>query len=387
MKKRVDFHGACAPPTTGKKMRLRRFFGIDFHARVLRSKISLAQHHQLMKNPLGWDRILCRGEFGAAVFEQRHSIRSRRAGKVFFGIATGACIVLGILPTHFVAAATTAGVRAVAANQKTQPNPLFTTTLTLPNGKIILPDHSFRWKDISVSLLVTSLPTHSPKYAEIVGNHSTVLSRATIFTSAGTATLVLNKRTPSAASQSTTPRYEYWVIVYGSKYAYCIDATVLGNRNKARNEVLQLSNNWNVPVEITPLTADSKSIAATLTTYLDAFNQGDLAKAYAMFADIKQHMSFTKWKDQGDPQKGWRPVLTRVHVVEKGNVADAYITASIWPPNQGSRSNFVFVYPMTKLGGTWKLVYNEEDFGRQKFLIFQQFNREIEAYASKQRLS
>ncbi len=375
---------------------------IDCHAAT--------QHHQLMKNPLGWDRILCRGEFGAAVFEQRHSIRSRRAGKVFFGIdchgadappttgkkirlrrfsgiAIGVCIVLGILPTNFVAAATTTGVRAVAANQKTQPNPLFNTTLTLPNGKIMPPDHSFRWKDISVSLLVTSLPTHSPKYAEIVGNHSTVLSHATIFTSAGTATLVLNKRTPSAASHSTTPTYEYWVIVYGSKYAYCIDATVLGNRNKARNEVLQLSNNWNVPVEITPLTADSKSIAATLAAYLDAFNQGDLAKAYAMFADIKQHMSFTKWKDQGDPQKGWRPVLTRVHVVEKGNVADAYITASIWPPNQGNRSNFVFVYPMTKLGGTWKLVYNEEDFGRQKFLIFQQFNREIEAYASKQRLS
>ncbi len=50
-----------------------------------------ARHHQLMKNPLGWDRILCRGEFGAAVFEQRHSIRSRLAGKVFSGIEKYAC--------------------------------------------------------------------------------------------------------------------------------------------------------------------------------------------------------------------------------------------------------------------------------------------------------
>ncbi len=41
-----------------------------------------------MKNPLGRDRMLCRGEFGAAVFEKRHSIRSRRAGKAFFGKAT-----------------------------------------------------------------------------------------------------------------------------------------------------------------------------------------------------------------------------------------------------------------------------------------------------------
>ncbi len=39
-----------------------------------------------VKNPLGRDRMLCRGEFGAAVFEKRRSIRSRRAGKAFFGI-------------------------------------------------------------------------------------------------------------------------------------------------------------------------------------------------------------------------------------------------------------------------------------------------------------
>ena len=43
-----------------------------------------SDHHQLLKNPLGRDRMLYRGEFGAAVFEKRHSIRSRRAGKAFF---------------------------------------------------------------------------------------------------------------------------------------------------------------------------------------------------------------------------------------------------------------------------------------------------------------
>ncbi|MHB1683355.1 MAG: hypothetical protein ACYCYO_11140 [Bacilli bacterium] len=65
----------CAAPTTGKKIRLRRFFGID-----------CSDHHQLMNNPLGRDRMLRRGEFGAAVFEKRRSIRSRRAEKEFFGI-------------------------------------------------------------------------------------------------------------------------------------------------------------------------------------------------------------------------------------------------------------------------------------------------------------
>ncbi len=37
-----------------------------------------------MKNPLGRNRMLCRGEFGAAVFEKRRSIRFRRAGTEHF---------------------------------------------------------------------------------------------------------------------------------------------------------------------------------------------------------------------------------------------------------------------------------------------------------------
>ena len=170
--------------------------------------------------------------------------------------------------------------------------------------------------------------------------------------------------------------------MYRSKYSCCIDAAVHGNRVKAKDEVLQLANNWDVPVNITPPTADGKAIAATLAVYLDAFNQGNLAGAYAMFADIKQHISFAKWKKQGDAQKGWRPFLTSVHVVEKDNVAEAFVAVSIWPSNQSGRSNFIFVFPMAKLKGTWKLVYDEKDFGHQKVLLFSQFNREIDAYTS-----
>ena len=37
-----------------------------------------------MENPLGRNRMLCRGEFGAAVFEKRRSIRFRRADMIVF---------------------------------------------------------------------------------------------------------------------------------------------------------------------------------------------------------------------------------------------------------------------------------------------------------------
>jgi hypothetical protein len=134
--------------------------------------------------------------------------------------------------------------------QNTQTNLLFQTTLTLPNGEVVTPDHSVRWKDLSIQLLITSLPpsyVSSERYAVVVGNHSEIISHETVSTSAGKATLVLNDRTPPAASQSTTSTYEYWVIVYGDEYAYAIDATIVGNRNNAKSEVMRLLRQWKVP--------------------------------------------------------------------------------------------------------------------------------------------
>ena len=73
-----------------------------------------------------------------------------------------------------------------------QTNPLFDTTLTLPNRQIVTPDqldgqtvinHSVRWKDLLVSLQIMGLPNHGPQsYLEIVGNHSTVLSESNVST-------------------------------------------------------------------------------------------------------------------------------------------------------------------------------------------------------------
>ncbi len=136
---------------------------------------------------------------------------------------------------------------STTSNQNPLTNPLFDTTLTLPNGQTISPNQTVQWKDLFISLQIQSIPNHSPKYLEVIGNHSTVLSHSNVSTSAGTATIVLNERTPSAAAHSTTPTYEYWVIVYGSQYTYAIEATVNGKRNNAKNEVMELLKNWKVP--------------------------------------------------------------------------------------------------------------------------------------------
>jgi hypothetical protein len=127
---------------------------------------------------------------------------------------------------------------------------LFQTTLTLPNGDIVMPNQTVKWKDLSIQLLVTSLPTQSSspdKYKEIIGSHSTTINYEKVSTLDGKADLVLNKRTSPAASQSTAATYEYWAIVYGKEYVYAIDATIVGNKDKAKSGVLELLKNWKIP--------------------------------------------------------------------------------------------------------------------------------------------
>jgi len=137
-------------------------------------------------------------------------------------------------------------------DQGSTPDPLMQTTLKLPDGKVIEPLQPVRWKDLSLQLIVTSLPPVDQNdsgygYQSIISNHSTAVSTETVTTSAGEGTLVLCETTPPAASGSTDVTYSYWVIVYGSQYAYAIDAAILGNKNDAKNEVLNLLNGWKVP--------------------------------------------------------------------------------------------------------------------------------------------
>ena len=132
--------------------------------------------------------------------------------------------------------------------QQSSSNPLFKTTLKLPNGKLVKPNDSVHWKDLSIQLLITSLPPSTTDgYRAVIGNHSTVISHERVSTSAGPATLVLNKRTQPAASKSNAVTYEYWVIVNGSQYTYAIDATVIGNLKKSKSEVMHLLQEWKVP--------------------------------------------------------------------------------------------------------------------------------------------
>lgn len=138
-------------------------------------------------------------------------------------------------------------------NPSTSPpkqNSLFNTSLKLPNGDVVKPDKTVKWKDLSIQLIVTNLPSQisSPdKYKEIIGNHSTIISHEKVSFSGGKADLVLNKRTSPAVSKTTNETHEYWVIEYGSQYAYAIDATIIGNKDKAKSEVMELLKNWKVP--------------------------------------------------------------------------------------------------------------------------------------------
>lgn len=136
-----------------------------------------------------------------------------------------------------------------SASQSNQSNP-FKTSLTLPNGTTVVPNQSVKWKGLTLQVMVTSLPVQSDsgdKYMEILGNQSTVKRHETVQTSIGKADLVWNERSQPAASTSQGVTDEYWLIRYGSQYAYAIEATFKGDPKAVRTELLHLSQNWEVP--------------------------------------------------------------------------------------------------------------------------------------------
>ena len=94
----------------------------------------------------------------------------------------------------------------------------------------------------------------------MVGNHSQIISQQFISTPNGKAWFAFNKRTLPAASHSTKATYEYWVAIErtspstAGQVDYCIEATVIGSLKKAKEEVLQLIENWKVPSSTENLT-------------------------------------------------------------------------------------------------------------------------------------
>ncbi|RIV22750.1 hypothetical protein D2Q93_09225 [Alicyclobacillaceae bacterium I2511] len=134
-----------------------------------------------------------------------------------------------------------------------QTNPLFITMLTLPDGQIVKPDPPssvVHWKNLTLSLLVTSLPPANSGlngYFGIVGNHATIISHQRVFTALGSAMLIYFQRTQPAAAQSNAVTNEYYVIFYGSQYAYVLDVIFNGNIDTAKSEIMGLLPYWKLP--------------------------------------------------------------------------------------------------------------------------------------------
>ncbi|QSO47348.1 hypothetical protein [Alicyclobacillus mengziensis] len=126
-------------------------------------------------------------------------------------------------------------------------NPLFNTSLTLPNGQTVT-TKPVSWKDLKINLLVTSLPPNQD-YAAIVGNNAKIISHENVSTPAGPATFVYFQRTPPAAASGTGSALtnEFYVISYGQQYAYVIQATVTGDASTAKSELISLLQGWDVP--------------------------------------------------------------------------------------------------------------------------------------------
>ncbi len=180
-------------------------------------------------------------------------MKKRLVGIMSFGVAGMLLTGCGSTTTKTVSnASKTANTTVKASSLTSQPkqNSLFQTSLTLPNGEVIKPNKSVKWRDLSIQLLVTSLPSQmssTEKYKEIIGNHSTITNHEIVNLFEGKADLVLSKRTSPSASQITNETYEFWVITYGSQYSYAIEATIIGNKDEAKNEIMELLKNWKVP--------------------------------------------------------------------------------------------------------------------------------------------
>lgn len=149
-----------------------------------------------------------------------------------------------------------AEVSAKPASNRTTPttqpsNPLFDTTLTLPDGQIVKSDgRTVHWKDLTLNLRVTSLPPANAGidgYLSIVGNHATIISHQSVSTYAGSAMLVYFQRSQPAAAQSSTVTNEYYVIFLGTQYAYVLDALPNGNSTTAKSELIGLLPQWKLP--------------------------------------------------------------------------------------------------------------------------------------------
>lgn len=142
-----------------------------------------------------------------------------------------------------------------------------------------------------------------------------------------------------------------------------------------------------------PLMAQAKTLStvaayrtpvSVLKAYLGLMNSGKLPGAYKMYADIAQHISFQSWKALGNPYSKTKPTLRQAHVVQKDGLATIYSVIHEQRPIAHMKPDQIILFSFIKQKGNWKMVFNDDNFGKQKYKVFQQLDQEQQRYALTQ---
>lgn len=142
-----------------------------------------------------------------------------------------------------------------------------------------------------------------------------------------------------------------------------------------------------------PLMAQAKSLhsvaayktpVSALKAYLGLMNLGKLSDAYKMYADIKQHVSFQSWKALGNPYAKTSPTLSQAHVIQKDGLASIYSVIHEQHPVAHMKKDQIILFSLIEEKGNWKMVFNDNSFGKQKYKVFQQLDQEQQQYALTQ---
>lgn len=129
--------------------------------------------------------------------------------------------------------------------------------LTLPSGDVLTAADPKPFRLGELTLRLETLGVNASRadwWAEAVGNHAELVKVEQVTLPAGEATLALVSRTAPAAARSAETGTEYWLMVArpdpsdsGRKTVYAVVAQVSGDRETARQELLRLAEQWEIP--------------------------------------------------------------------------------------------------------------------------------------------
>lgn len=171
------------------------------------------------------------------------------------GLSVSMLLISGCGTTTYRASTATSAPSPTAQASQAGPSrtqALIATRLTLPNGVLVTPTRNGIWHHITFSLAVQGSggpPGTGPRYLGVIDNHSSVVQHSTVTLPMGQADFVSVKMTPPATTGSTTPTYQYWLIVYKSRYTYAIVGTVPAFTNHGAEEMLAVAKHWTIPAQ------------------------------------------------------------------------------------------------------------------------------------------